>query len=74
MLMEVNMSEYTLPARQLFREIHFQRGMIFGMIILGALLAFEVFNYSTTEYALTDLLGNLRFAGLHWSTILSVAF
>ena len=68
------MSQYTLPARQLFRQIHIQRGMIFGMIILGALLAFEVFNYSTTEYALTDLLGNLRFAGLHWSTILSIAF
>jgi len=47
---------------------------IFAMIILTALLAFEMFNYSTTEYALHDLLGNLVFAGLRWSTILSIAF
>jgi hypothetical protein len=72
--MEVNMSQFSLSAKQLFHQIHIQRGLIFGMIILSALLAFEVFNYSTTEYALTDLLGDLRFAGLHWSTILSIAF
>jgi hypothetical protein len=47
---------------------------IFAIIILTALLAFEMFNYSTTEYALHDLLGNLMFAGLHWATILSIAF
>ena len=47
---------------------------IFAIIILTALLAFEMFNYSTTEYALHDLLGNLVFAGLHWATILSIAF
>jgi hypothetical protein len=46
----------------------------FAIIILTALLAFEMFNYSTTEYALHDLLGNLVFAGLHWATILSIAF
>ncbi len=46
----------------------------FALIILTALLAFEMFNYSTTEYALRDLLGNLVFAGLHWATILSIAF
>jgi hypothetical protein len=51
-----------------------QRGMAFGIIILIALLAFELFNYSTTEYALSDLLGDLRFAGIHWATILSIAF
>jgi hypothetical protein len=46
----------------------------FGIIILTALLAFELFNYSTTQYALQDLLGDLRFGGLLWSTILSIAF
>lgn len=51
------------------------RGTLFGGILLGALLAFEVFNYSTTDFALTDLLGrNLKFAGFRWATILSVAF
>ncbi|GAB4504711.1 MAG: hypothetical protein Fur0043_17050 [Anaerolineales bacterium] len=42
--------------------------------MLGALLAFEVFNYSTTEFALRDVLGDLRFAGLRWATMLSIAF
>jgi hypothetical protein len=51
-----------------------RRGALFGGILLGALLAFEVFNYSTTDFALHDVLGDLRFAGLRWSTILSLAF
>ncbi len=51
-----------------------RRGMVFGGILLGALLAFEVFNYSTTDFALRDVLGDLQFAGLRWSTILSLAF
>jgi hypothetical protein len=38
------------------------------------LLAFEVFNFSTTEFALKDVLGDLKFAGLRWATILSIAF
>jgi hypothetical protein len=50
------------------------RGLLFGILILGALVAFEIFNYTTTDFALTDLLGNLRFAGLRWATILAVAF
>lgn len=49
-------------------------GMVFGAIILTALLAFEMFNYSTTDYALRDLLGELRFAGIRWATILTMAF
>ena len=44
------------------------------MLILGALLAFEIFNYSTTDFAMSDLLGDLRFAGIRWSTILALAF
>jgi hypothetical protein len=44
------------------------------LLIIGALIAFESFNYGTTEFALTDLLGDLRFAGLRWSTILALAF
>src|SRR3990170_6471374 len=51
-----------------------RRGLLFGMIFLGALLAFESFNYGTTEFALRDLLGELSFAGLRWSTILALAF
>lgn len=51
-----------------------RRGLIFGLILLMALSAFELFNFSTTEYALTDMLGNLTFVGVRWATILSIAF
>jgi len=51
-----------------------RRGALFGGILVGALLAFEIFNYSTTDFALRDVLGDLRFAGLRWSTVLSIAF
>ena len=47
------------------------RGLVWGVLILGALLAFEIFNYSTTDFAMADLLGDLRFAGIRWSTILA---
>jgi hypothetical protein len=55
-------------------RIQLQRGSFFGFIIIGALVAFEIFNYGTTEFALNDLLGDLQFAGLKWSTILALAF
>jgi len=37
-------------------------------------VAFEIFNYSTTDFALTDVLGDLAFGPLRWATILSLAF
>ncbi len=60
--------------QSLHKRLPMQRGLAFGIIIIGALLAFEMFNYSTTDFALNDLLGDLRFAGMRWSTILSIAF
>lgn len=57
-----------------FSHLRLNRGLAFGVIIITALLAFEIFNYSTTDYALTDLLGDLKFMGLRWATILSIAF
>jgi len=50
------------------------RGLVWGILILGALIAFEIFNYSTTDFAMSDLLGDLKFLGLRWSTILAIAF
>jgi len=52
----------------------FNRGAAWGVMILSALLAFEVFNFSTTQYALHDMLGDLKFAGFRWATILAIAF
>ena len=51
-----------------------QRGQLFGYILLGALLSFEIFNFGTTDFALRDLLGDLRFLGMRWATVLSIAF
>jgi hypothetical protein len=51
-----------------------RRGLIFGVIILCALLAFEIFNYSSTFFALSDILGNLAFGPLKWATMLAFAF
>jgi hypothetical protein len=58
----------------LFRGQRFNRGAAWGIMIIGALLAFEIFNFSTTQFALLDVLGNLTFAGLRWATILAIAF
>ena len=51
-----------------------QRGQLFGYILLGALLSFEIFNFGSTDFALRDLLGDLRFLGVRWATILALAF
>lgn len=58
----------------LLRNRQINRGAAWGMMIIGALLAFEVFNFSTTQYALHDMLGDLTFAGFRWATILAIAF
>jgi len=50
------------------------RAAVLGLILLGALIAFELFNYSTTEFALSDLLGGLTLGTLRWATILALAF
>jgi hypothetical protein len=64
----------SLSINRFTRRLRLSRGMLFGMLIIGALLSFEVFNYSTTDFALGDLLGGLDFAGIRWATILAVAF
>ncbi|MCC7511786.1 MAG: hypothetical protein DYG87_09265 [Anaerolineae bacterium CFX3] len=60
--------------RSLGRGRRFNRGATWGLMILGALLAFEIFNFSTTQFALLDLLGGLTFAGMRWASILALAF
>jgi hypothetical protein len=56
------------------QRIPFRRSLIFGVLIMVALISFEIFNYSTTDFALGDLLGSLRFLGIRWATILAIAF
>ena len=58
----------------IFSRFKVNPALMFVLILLVALVAFEMFNYSTTDYALNDLLGTLKFAGIPWSTILAIAF
>lgn len=60
--------------RKLARGRGLSRGAAWGLMIIGALLAFEIFNFSTTQFALHDVLGDLSFAGLSWATVLAIAF
>jgi hypothetical protein len=50
------------------------RGLVIGVILFVALIAFEIFNFDTTQFALQSLLGNVTFLGLQWATILAIAF
>jgi hypothetical protein len=64
----------SITISRISHSIDHKRGMMFGFLIVGALLAFELFNYSTTDYALNDFLGGLTFLGIRWATILAIAF
>ncbi|MDK2980242.1 MAG: hypothetical protein PWQ55_589 [Chloroflexota bacterium] len=47
---------------------------IYTLIMIAALIAFEVFNFSTTDFALQEMLGGNGMGALRWSTILALAF
>jgi len=63
-----------LAWRNLIHNRQFNRGAAWGVMIVGALVSFEIFNFSTTQFALHDMLGDLTFAGMKWSSILAIAF
>lgn len=50
------------------------RGAAWGMMIIGALAAFEISNFNATRFALLDIIGELSFGGVRWATILAIAF
>ncbi|MCA9987225.1 MAG: hypothetical protein KDE59_23115 [Anaerolineales bacterium] len=50
------------------------RQAVVGFTLVIALLAFEIFNFDTTRFALTNLMGEVSFFGISWATILAVAF
>jgi len=47
---------------------------IYTAVIVLALAAFEIFNFSSTDFALRDMLGSQGTYLLSWSAILSLAF
>jgi hypothetical protein len=50
------------------------RKAVVGLLLLVALLAFEIFNFDTTRFALSSILGDVAFLGVTWATILAIAF
>jgi hypothetical protein len=50
------------------------RGAIVALILMAALVGFEIFNFDTTKFALMDLMGGTRFLGIEWAAILAFAF
>lgn len=50
------------------------RQLFVGALLVVALFAFEAFNFDTTQFALENLLGDVRFLGIGWATILAIAF
>lgn len=57
-------------------KLAFQQSRIrvIGFILITAWIAFMVFNFDTTRYALSNLIGESEFAGLKWSAILAFMF
>lgn len=55
-------------------NLNVSRKATIGIILAVALLAFEMFNFDTTQYALRNLLGEVKFLGLQWASILAIAF
>lgn len=50
------------------------RGAFVALILMAALIGFEIFNFDTTEFALLDLMGGRRFLGIEIAAILAFAF
>lgn len=72
-----NQSAYQLPSKFSMPTLNpdiLPRKMVIGLILMMALFAFEIFNYDTTRYALSSLLGDVRFLSIQWAAILAVAF
>ncbi len=64
-------NRFSITFRKWFSQ---NRLSVTSMILIVGLISFEMFNYSTTDFALRDLLGDLKFFGIFWSTILAIAF
>ena len=48
--------------------------IVIAVVLIIALLSFEIFNFDTTRFALGSLLGDVRFLGVSWAAILAIAF
>lgn len=63
-----------LKPKSKFGNVKINRITVTGALLAFGWLMFEVFNFASTEFALNDALGNLKFLGVRWATVLSLAF
>lgn len=63
-----------MPKTVSLESVGFQKKYAIGIILIVALVAFEMFNFDTTRFALQSLLGDVKFMGLPWAAILAIAF
>ena len=70
----INKNNFSYPSKGHAFHLNIPRKAIVGTILIVALIAFEIFNFDTTRYALSNLLGSVRFAGVGWASILAIAF
>ena len=64
----------TRKTSSFFKKMNVQSRSVYMVVIVMALAAFEVFNFSTTDFALQDILGSTGTGLLPWATMLSLAF
>jgi hypothetical protein len=70
----MNITAVRPSLRKTFSGVQVRSGTVYAVIIILAMFAFEIFNFSTTAFSLRDLLGDLTFAGISWATFLALAF
>jgi len=59
---------------QFFKNLRIRSASVYTLVIMLALAAFEIFNFSVTHFALRDMLGDYGTGMLTWPLILSLAF
>ena len=62
------------PLSNLYSLVKTRKEIGYVILFSLALIGFEAFNYSTTDFALSDLLGDLRFLDFSWASLLAIAF
>ena len=59
---------------RVFQNLKIRTSTVYMGMIIAALVAFEAFNFSSTNFALRNILGSQSSGGVSWSTILALAF
>ncbi|MGV8026200.1 MAG: hypothetical protein AB2L18_06565 [Anaerolineaceae bacterium] len=59
---------------QIIQKVYEQSGGMYAFFIAFVLLSLEIFNFSTTQFALQDLLGEIGAGPTTWAAILAIAF